>query len=250
MTPTEQHATPMFFFFSPRKDEGPSAAGWSTLFAVGHPPTRGISHRLSSSRSPRRLHPCVGETDDDGAKKAKGEKKRVLGIIPARYGSTRFPAKPLALIGGKPMIWHTYTNATKAKNLDYCCVATDDERIERTVKEFGGQVVMTDPKWENGTERCLEVLQKLQAEGKDFDVVVNIQGDEPFIEAHHIETVAKVVAESDAVMGTLARPATGEAVGIASHRARGMQSSRASDVKVPVVTFLLLTFPSHFFLLF
>jgi 3-deoxy-manno-octulosonate cytidylyltransferase (CMP-KDO synthetase) len=57
-----------------------------------------------------------------------------------RYGSTRFPAKPLASIGGKPMIWHTYTNACKAKNLDYCCVATDDPRIEKVVKAFGGEV--------------------------------------------------------------------------------------------------------------
>ena len=71
---------------------------------------------------------------------------------------------------------------------------------------------MTNPKWENGTERCLEVFQKLKRKGMDFDVIVNIQGDEPFIEAHHIETVADVVASSDAVMGTLARPATGEAV--------------------------------------
>ena len=140
---------------------------------------------------------------------------------------------------------HTYTNATKAASLDCCVVATDDQRIFDAVKSFGGearagpasrrrrratprrprcgardqpppsrtravpQVMLTDPKWENGTERCLEVLRALQARGQQFDIVVNIQGDEPFIEAAHIDKVVEVVAESEAVMGTLARPATG-----------------------------------------
>mmetsp|Transcript_35408 Transcript_35408/g.67746 ORF Transcript_35408/g.67746 Transcript_35408/m.67746 type:complete len:293 (-) Transcript_35408:492-1370(-) len=132
-------------------------------------------------------------------------KPRVLGIIPARYASTRFPAKPLKLIAGKPMIYHTYTNAKSSKTLDHLVVATDHDEIAKVVVEFGGEVVMTDPSCENGTERCLEVLNKLKAQGKHFDIVVNIQGDEPFIEAHHIDVVAQVVTNSDAVMGTLAR---------------------------------------------
>ena len=137
-------------------------------------------------------------------------KVRVLGVIPARYASTRFPGKPLADLCGNPMIWHTYTNAKKA-NLDELVVATDDERIAECVTEFGGKVVMTSESCNNGTERCLEVLQKLGT--REFDVVVNIQGDEPFIEPEHIEKVVDCIRtgieERDAgvVMSTLARPA-------------------------------------------
>mmetsp|Transcript_36088 Transcript_36088/g.102161 ORF Transcript_36088/g.102161 Transcript_36088/m.102161 type:complete len:311 (-) Transcript_36088:267-1199(-) len=134
-------------------------------------------------------------------------KPKILGVIPARYGSTRFPGKPLAIIGDKPMIWHTYTNSLKCKKLDKLVVATDDERIAKAVVEFGGEAVLTDPSCNNGTERCLEVLKKLQAQGEKYDIVVNIQGDEPFIEEIHISTVIDTVATGEAVMGTLARPA-------------------------------------------
>mmetsp|Transcript_18199 Transcript_18199/g.46624 ORF Transcript_18199/g.46624 Transcript_18199/m.46624 type:complete len:311 (+) Transcript_18199:95-1027(+) len=134
-------------------------------------------------------------------------KPRILGVVPARYGSTRFPGKPLALIGDKPMIWHTYTNSLKCNKLDKLVVATDDQRIFDAVIAFGGNVVMTDPKCNNGTERCLEVLQAMQAQGEKYDIVVNIQGDEPFIEEIHISTVIETVTSGDAVMGTLARPA-------------------------------------------
>eukprot|EP00854_Cymbomonas_tetramitiformis_P013984 gene13984-16529_t len=137
--------------------------------------------------------------------------KTAIGIIPARHGSTRFPGKPLADIGGKPMIWHTYHNAKKSTRLSKLVVATDDQRIVDVVKDFGGEVFMTDPKWENGTERCLEVMNKLKEEGSSYDIVVNIQGDEPFIEASHIDSVVDVVATSDAVMGSLCRPHIDEA---------------------------------------
>eukprot|EP00238_Polyblepharides_amylifera_P009839 CAMPEP_0196583580 /NCGR_PEP_ID=MMETSP1081-20130531/43991_1 /TAXON_ID=36882 /ORGANISM="Pyramimonas amylifera, Strain CCMP720" /LENGTH=295 /DNA_ID=CAMNT_0041904515 /DNA_START=55 /DNA_END=942 /DNA_ORIENTATION=+ len=136
----------------------------------------------------------------------KSSKKRVLGVIPARYASTRFPAKPLKEIAGKPMIYHTYTNAATSTALDKCVVATDNVEIADTVRSFGGEVIMTSEGCNNGTERCLEVLNQLKAKGEHYDIVVNIQGDEPFIEAEHIDCVTAVVAESDAVMGTLARP--------------------------------------------
>lgn len=136
---------------------------------------------------------------------------RVLGVIPARYGSTRFPGKPLAEIGGRPMVYHTYTNAAAAKTLTRCVVATDDERIKQAVEAFGGTAVMTSESCNNGTERCLEVLRHFEAKGERFDVVVNIQGDEPFIEPHHVDAVAAVVAKGDAVMGTLCRPHLDEA---------------------------------------
>lgn len=135
----------------------------------------------------------------------------VLGVIPARYGSTRFPGKPLADLAGKPMIWHTYHNAKTSAVLTKLVVATDDERIQKVVEEFGGEVVMTDVNLENGTERCHAVLTQLQSKGERYDVVVNIQGDEPFIEGSHVDEVARVVLQSDAVMGTLARPHIDEA---------------------------------------
>eukprot|EP00958_Prasinococcus_capsulatus_P022293 scaffold3134_cov414-Prasinococcus_capsulatus_cf.AAC.16 len=141
--------------------------------------------------------------------KLRPRKPRVLGIIPARYASTRFPAKPLALLGGKPMIEHTYFNSLKAGCLDELVVATDDRRIERAVRSFGGKAVLTSPTCQNGTERCLEVLNALRQKGHTFDIVVNIQGDEPLIEAEHIEEVVRVLAQSTAVMGTLARPGKG-----------------------------------------
>jgi len=134
-------------------------------------------------------------------------KPKILGVIPARYGSTRFPGKPLALIDGKPMIYYTYTNSLKCKKLDKLVVATDDQRIFDAVKQFGGEAVMTDPACNNGTERCLEVLRTLQSKGEKYDIVVNIQGDEPFIEENHITTVIETVETGEAVMGTLARPA-------------------------------------------
>ena len=100
---------------------------------------------------------------------------KFIGIIPARYGSSRFPGKPLALLGGKPVIQRVYEQVAQA--LDETYVATDDERIYNKVLEFGGKAVMTSSDHQSGTERVNEAVQKI---GGDYDVVVNIQGDEPF----------------------------------------------------------------------
>ena len=110
---------------------------------------------------------------------------KIIGIIPARYASTRFPGKPLVDMGGKTMIRRVYEQATKAKNLNEVIVATDDERIFKEVESFGGKVVMTSANHNNGTERCAEVAQN-----SDADVVINVQGDEPFIHPEQIDLVA------------------------------------------------------------
>lgn len=110
----------------------------------------------------------------------------VVAVIPARYGSTRLPGKPLAIIGGKPMIQHVYENASKAKLLDQIIVATDDRRIEEAVKKFGGNVVRTSKDHASGTDRLAEVARKLKA----ADWLVNIQGDLPFIRP---QTIARAI---------------------------------------------------------
>jgi len=110
----------------------------------------------------------------------------VVAVIPARYGSTRLPGKPLAIIGGKPMIQHVYENASKAKLLDQIIVATDDRRIEEAVKKFGGNVVRTSKDHTSGTDRLAEVARKLKA----ADWLVNIQGDLPFIRS---QTIARAI---------------------------------------------------------
>lgn len=108
-----------------------------------------------------------------------------IGIIPARYASTRFPGKPLAIIGDKPMIQHVYEQAKKA--LEKVVVATDDQRIYDCVKQFGGEVVMTSPHHPCGTNRCYEAYQKYAGTPREDVVVINIQGDEPFIQPDQIE---------------------------------------------------------------
>ena len=99
---------------------------------------------------------------------------KFIGIIPARYASTRFPGKPLADMAGKPMIQRVYEQVQNV--LDAVCVATDDDRIEAAVQAFGGHVVMTSDQHKSGTDRCYEAYCKI---GDGYDVVVNIQGDEP-----------------------------------------------------------------------
>ncbi|AZQ61014.1 3-deoxy-manno-octulosonate cytidylyltransferase [Flammeovirga pectinis] len=107
--------------------------------------------------------------------------RKFLGIIPARYGSSRLEGKPLADICGKPMIQHVYERAIQA--IDDVYIATDDIRIIEVVEAFGGNVVMTSPTHTNGTTRCLEALELVNKEtNKNFDTVVNIQGDEPLLE--------------------------------------------------------------------
>ncbi|MDP4276671.1 MAG: 3-deoxy-manno-octulosonate cytidylyltransferase [Bacteroidota bacterium] len=129
---------------------------------------------------------------------------KFLGLIPARYASTRFPGKPLADIGGQLMIQRVYEQVKPCLNEVW--VATDDERIEQAVIAFGGKVVMTSDRHKSGTDRCLEASQKI---GGDFDVVINIQGDEPFIQAKQIESLKNCfIQKPDTQIATLVKPFT------------------------------------------
>jgi 3-deoxy-manno-octulosonate cytidylyltransferase (CMP-KDO synthetase) len=112
---------------------------------------------------------------------------QILGVIPARYASSRFPAKMLADIKGKSMIQHVYERASKAKCLSKLIVATDNELIMNVVKSFGGEVILTQESHPSGTDRCFEALQM---SNEKFDYVLNIQGDEPFIIPEQIELLA------------------------------------------------------------
>ena len=126
---------------------------------------------------------------------------KFIGIIPARYASTRFPAKPLALLGGKPVIQRVYEQVNGV--LDEACVATDDERIEAAVKAFGGKVVMTSTHHKSGTDRVQEAFEKI---GQGYDVVVNIQGDEPFIQPSQLEAVKACFEDEATQIATLVKP--------------------------------------------
>lgn len=124
---------------------------------------------------------------------------KFIAIIPARYQSTRFPGKPLALLNGKPVIQWVYENASKA--LDEVWVATDDQRIIETVSKFGGKVIETSKTHRSGTDRCAEAARNL-SQKINFDVVINIQGDEPFIRAKQIEQLMACFA-GDTQIATL-----------------------------------------------
>lgn len=126
---------------------------------------------------------------------------KFIGIIPARYASTRFPGKPLADMNGKPMIQRVYEQVQGV--LDSVCVATDDIRIEKAVNSFGGQVVMTSELHRSGTDRCYEAFCKL---GNGYDVIINIQGDEPFIHPEQIETLKACFTDSAIQLATLVKP--------------------------------------------
>ncbi|CAI9754983.1 unnamed protein product [Fraxinus pennsylvanica] len=127
-------------------------------------------------------------------------RSRVVGIIPARFASSRFQGKPLVHILGKPMIQRTWERAKMASSLDHVVVATDDENIAECCRGFGADVIMTSESCRNGTERCNEAHQKL---GNKYDIVVNIQGDEPLIEPEIIDGIVKALqATPDAVFST------------------------------------------------
>ena len=115
---------------------------------------------------------------------------RILGVIPARYASTRFPAKPLVDIGGQSMIKRVYNQVKKSESIAKVIVATDHSKIVEHVKSFGGDVCMTSESHASGTDRCFEVLKK---ETDPFDYVINIQGDEPFISPHQIDLLASLL---------------------------------------------------------
>ena len=129
----------------------------------------------------------------------------VLGIIPARYGSTRLEGKPLIDICGKPMIQHVYEQTKKL--LEHVVVATDDERIVKVVQEFGGDVVMTSKDHNTGTNRCLEAYRVFsKRKSLNFDVIVNIQGDEPLLDPEQIRLLISCFNDGVTEMATLVIP--------------------------------------------
>ena len=126
---------------------------------------------------------------------------KFIGFIPARYGSTRFPAKPLANLAGKTIIRRVYENVKDL--LDEVIVATDDQRIYDEVKSFSGNVIMTSPDHQSGTDRCYEAFKKSLS---DSDVIINIQGDEPFIHSSQIESLKRCFDDSATDIATLVKP--------------------------------------------
>lgn len=139
----------------------------------------------------------VGERGD-----ASGGSWRAVVVIPARFGSTRLPGKPLLSDTGKPLIQHVYEQVRQARGLSEVIVATDDERIRVAVEGFGGRAVLTSPTHTCGTERVAEVARGLQA-----DIVVNVQGDEPELPPKDLEQLVRLLAdEREAPMATLAYP--------------------------------------------
>lgn len=126
---------------------------------------------------------------------------KFIGIIPARYASTRFPGKPLALLGGKPVIQHVYEKV--AAVLEAAYVATDNERIYDVVKSFGGQVVMTRTDHKSGTDRIEEAIEKI---GGEWDAVVNVQGDEPFVAKSQLDTICHCFDDPTTQIATLGKP--------------------------------------------
>ena len=126
---------------------------------------------------------------------------KFIGVIPARYASTRFPGKPLAMLGGKSVIQRVYEQVSSV--LDSAYVATDDERIRQAVEAFGGKAVMTSPDHKSGTDRIEEAVQKI---GGSFDVVINVQGDEPFIQRSQLEEIIRCFDDAETQIATLGKP--------------------------------------------
>ena len=125
---------------------------------------------------------------------------KFIAVIPARYASTRFPGKPLAILGGKTVIQRVYEQVSSV--LDEVSVATDDERIHETVVSFGGHAIMTRNDHKSGTDRIQEAVEKI---GTDADVIINVQGDEPFIQPSQIETLMKLFDAPETQIGTLGK---------------------------------------------
>ena len=126
-----------------------------------------------------------------------------MAIIPARYASTRFPGKPLALLGGKPVIQWVWENVSAMPELACAVVATDDERIAEAVEGFGGRAVMTASTHRSGTDRCGEVVRKLREEGQTFDVAINVQGDEPFVRQEQLRSLVDCFTDGEVQIATL-----------------------------------------------
>ena len=125
---------------------------------------------------------------------------KFIAIIPARYASTRFPGKPLAVLGGKPVIQRVYEQAVSVLSEAY--VATDDDRIFQCVEQFGGRAVMTRSDHKSGTDRIEEAAEKI---GTDADVIINIQGDEPFVAASQLKTLMQLFDDPTTQIGTLGK---------------------------------------------
>ncbi|MBQ2364702.1 MAG: 3-deoxy-manno-octulosonate cytidylyltransferase [Alistipes sp.] len=130
---------------------------------------------------------------------------KCIAIIPARYASTRFPAKPLAMLEGKSIIERVYRQVESA--ISDVVVATDDQRIAAAVEAFGGRAVMTSTEHQSGTDRCYEALQKV---GGDYDIVINVQGDEPFIQPSQIASLVACFNNPATDIATLVKPFTAE----------------------------------------
>ena len=128
---------------------------------------------------------------------------KILGIIPARYNSTRFPGKPLVEIGGKTMIEHVWNGVKNTGLVDHVVVATEDKRIMETVAGFGGEAIMTGKQHKSGTDRCGEAITKLQEDVSKYDVIINIQGDEPKVAAEHLKLVAQAFEDPNVQIATL-----------------------------------------------
>src|ERR1700744_715989 len=126
---------------------------------------------------------------------------KILGIIPARFASTRFPGKPLVDIAGKSMIQRVYEQAKKCEHLAEVIVATDDERIYKHVHDFGGSAIITSPDHQSGTDRCAEVALKYP----QYDVIINIQGDEPFIDPDQISKLGFCFNDAETQIATLVK---------------------------------------------
>lgn len=130
---------------------------------------------------------------------------RFIAVIPARYASTRFPGKPLAVLGGKTVIERVYTQVSSIVSDAY--VATDDQRIYDAVQSFGGNAVMTSPNHKSGTDRIEEAVSIISAQtGINYDVVINVQGDEPFIQPSQLQTVMQCFDDSSTQIATLGKP--------------------------------------------
>ena len=127
--------------------------------------------------------------------------ERTVAVIPARYGSTRFPGKPLAIIAGKPMVQWCYESTRKCVDLDDVIVATDDQRIVDAVASFGGKAVMTSPNHQTGTDRIAEAVSNI-----DADLIINVQGDEPLMASSVLSQLIAKMRSTGAEMGTAAVP--------------------------------------------
>ena len=133
---------------------------------------------------------------------------KILGIIPARFNYKRFPGKPLVMINDKPMIEHVWNGVKGTGLVDRVVVATEDKRIVDAVQAFGGEAVMTSKLHKTGTDRCGEAIQKIGDDINDYDVVINIQGDEPKVAAEHIKLVVKAFEDPNAQIVTLKKKIT------------------------------------------